>query len=376
MESMERMMVAASGLILKRNRVRVTIQYTEDDELAMTLKIDRILQQAAASMPPKWWSIPCTVSDSLVSGEAGLEYDEERREAMATIRLMNQMVHYHLLIRLYLLYLLRPPSNHQCDNQKTTIIHASRELLTRYVAFRLSPSFHAYTSSVSDCVPSPPYCRGVDFLAFVASTVLCLAGIDAQRQSDRVHQSSMFACPLINPYQRHSDRGLMEHTLDIMERMARSNNDVVATGVARLLRPLLVIEANVAHGVKYKYTTDRDQEKKGPAFERPDGDAGDLDIHIPHCGVILIERCSHTQGTDSEAYEPLAGIVTPDNVSTADQVGWDSATVQGSDMNLWYTAEPQAAEAFETLEDWALQGVDLALFEEISHGMAGEDETA
>lgn len=79
---------------------------------------------------------------------------------------MNQFTHYYLLAQLHLPYLLHPSDEREYDYSKITAVNASREILLRFVAFR---SVEAY-------------CRGVDFLAFVAGRVVMLGHVETRRR--------------------------------------------------------------------------------------------------------------------------------------------------------------------------------------------------
>lgn len=317
MEEMERMIVAAGGRILRRNRHHsqsTRYDYYDDDT-----ETDTILQKAAALMPSKWWLTPSTEDGASGFDEGDVECDEEGKELRMTIRLMNQMAFQHLLIRLHLPYLLRRHTtrDNQYEYSRTTAVNASRELLTRYVSFRLSSSIQGHDPS-SQTGPPPPYCRGIDFLVFVASVVLCLVSIDA-RQS---YQQDGLSCPPFSAHQSLGDSGLMEHTLDIMERMARCNGDTIATRVVDILRPLLAIEADSTKSAEYVLKAKSEDCEQELEYGGCVGDGGDLHIQIPYLGTIDIDI--------SSSGEP--GVETHTN-------------------------------------DWALQGVDLALFEGLIQGM-------
>lgn len=316
MEKMERMVVAAGGRILRRNRHHnhaTPYDYHGDDT-----ETESILQKVAALMPSKWWLMPSPEDGSSGFDEGDMEYDEEGKELRMTIRLMNQMAYQHLLIRLHLPYLLRrhTTSDSQYDYSRTTAVNASRELLTRYVSFRLSSSTQGHDPS-SKTGPPPPYCRGVDFLAFVASIVLCLVSIDA-RQS--CQQGGLPYHPF-SAQQHLGDRGLMEHTLDIMERMARCNGDTIATRIADILRPLLAIETDSTKSAVCTLSAKSEDCEQELECGGSVGDGGDLHIQIPYLGTIDI---------DIGGGEP------------------------GAETNT---------------NDWALQGVDLALFEGLIQGI-------
>ena len=257
---MERLETVVGGLILHRNK--------EDwHDLEVTHEIDKLLQDAAASMPAQWWLSPDTVP------LAGSDADAFRE----TMRMMNQFAHYHLLARLHLPYLFQPSADPKYDNSKITAANASREILSRFVSFQGSQM-------------KPAYCRGVDFLAFVASTTLCLAHIDARRQSG----IGIGKCGTVLHFlahQRLPDRGLMERTLQIMETRAQFDKDAIACKIAGKLRPLLAIDEAVARRGCYgvSLATEHDEQVVMCDGNENEG-GGTLCIDIPHFGTIKIEH--------------------------------------------------------------------------------------
>ena len=299
-DRMQRIQCAVGGRILQRNDADVI-------NLADTQEIDKLLQKSTAEMPPKWWLVPdltCSNSDST-------------QIARETIRLTNQFSHFHLLIRLHLPYMLRSSSDHRYDHNKIIAVNASRETLTRFVVFRTSNSAHYY-------------CRGFDFLTFIATTVLCIAHIDPRSR----HQGS--GCSLepstifnFLAHSRPTDRGMMERTLEIFDSMALAGTDVIASKFARIIRHMLDIEANAANGTNY--TTNSLKGNEGEL--ECDGKSADggkaLHVYIPYLGAINFEP--------QNAQFPVPGATT------------------------------------DADDDWDLQGVDIALFDSLFRGKAIPD---
>lgn len=140
LERFERKLGVAAGLILQRNGV-------ERLDLAYRQKIDALLQEAAASMPPVWWTYSSACPRTV--GNANEDFQ-------GSLRLVNQIAYHHLLIQLHLPYLLQPPptpSEH--DYSKMTAAIASRAILVRFVAFRASETNTAYCRGI-DLLPSRP----------------------------------------------------------------------------------------------------------------------------------------------------------------------------------------------------------------------------
>ncbi|PGH11858.1 hypothetical protein AJ79_04655 [Helicocarpus griseus UAMH5409] len=258
LERMERIEAVVGGLILQRNK---NVLHNLDS----THEIDKLLQNAAASMPSQWWLTPDVTS---IAGSDSNSFGE-------ILRLMNQFTHYHLLAQLHLPYLLQKSMDRRHDYSKMTTVNASREILSRFVLFRGENSV-------------PSYCRGVDFLAFIASTTLCLAHIDS-RQPRRADESDVLQ---LLTHQRPGDRGLIERTLLSMEKMASVNNDTIACQIARILRRLLTTESmGVAEDSSFK--TNISPGPGGMQFPYGNCDARDgdnvVEIQIPYFGTIAIE---------------------------------------------------------------------------------------
>ncbi|KAK7707519.1 hypothetical protein SLS64_007038 [Diaporthe eres] len=283
MERMERMESIAGGLILQRNGADL-------HNLVKTREADKLLQEAAALMPPQWWTAPCIA--------AAVGHDSEG--LYETIRLMNQFTHYHLLVQLHLPYLLKSSDEREYEYSKATAVTASREILTRFVSFRGSVSVAAY-------------CRGVDLLAFIASTVLTLAHIDARRQQ-RVSGSECGKALHMVAHQRLSDRGLLEQTLKCILKMADSEEDAMACKISNILKHLLAIEDNAAKDDSYSTTISSEPGVPESQY----GDKSDFDFK---------------------------------------QIELDTATMLVPGLTAG-------------VDDWALQGVDIALFDNLIRGAA------
>ncbi|KAF3913563.1 hypothetical protein ABW20_dc0105377 [Dactylellina cionopaga] len=372
MERMERIQCAAGGRILQRNNADL-------HNMAVTHEIDKLLRDAAVSMPAKWWLAPNLTSTVGHSREAFCE----------TLRIMNQFTYYHLLAQLHLPYILHPSVDGKYDYSKVTAMNASRDILTRFVSFR---------SSIS----GPAYCRGVDFITFIASVTLCIVHIciNAPRE-DQDFSTSSTTCFRSFAHQRLGDRGLMELTLEIMENMAENSvgEDVVASKIAGMLSQLLTIEAATASGDSYKTMGFPDVNEASPCGGIVNGD--ELCIHIPYLGTIKIERNGISK-LSSPNLRSLSGYPLPEEEDQGLQKSSNSAqrstgyqTVEqviSSNLGSKRTSQPQftslpnscsahdyevnGTEELNILEsglaadigDWSLQGVDTALFENLIRG--------
>ena len=389
-DRMQRIHCAMSDRILQRN----------ESDFSETYDIDTLLQKAAAEMPPQWWLIP----NLSASNSDGTEVAHE------TMRLMDQFTHYHLLIRLHLPYMLRSSSDRMCDHSKITAVTASREILARFIAFRTSN-------------PAQFYCRGTDFLAFIATTVLCLAHINSHCQRQRSAQNSDCSNAFnFLSHSRPSDRGMMERTIEIVESMARAGTDAIASKIARILRPLLVIEADAASGTSYSTDSFKGDDGELDCHGKLSNDGKGLNVHIPYIGTINFER--HTLSKSIPAapttsqLDPLTAIVAdtlfPYQLGESNQLppsepdcplayqssnqsdNHDTQNVQlqfdqlaspqqpmskvifgvssGDNNNIQEGQLPVSVGVAGVEEDWDLQGVDVALFDSLFRGTRGSDD--
>ena len=401
LERMERMESVAGGLILQRNGCDL-------HDVVKTQEIDKLLQEAAALMPPQWWLAPC------ITRVVGHD-SETLRE---TIRLMNQCTHYHLLAQLHLPYLLQPSDEPRYDYSKVTAVMASRELLTRFVAFRGSGTVAAY-------------CRGIDLLSFIASTVLSLAHIDACRQK-RVRRSDSGNALHLVAHRRMSDRGLLEQTLQCILKIAEDDKDAMACMISDILQHLLAIEEAAAKDDSYSTTISSEPGVSEPQYgDKVTGAGHSLRIHVPYFGTIKIEHSSvsrqagfeqavldetsrslsvstslsHDRQNSFDCYSQkdrngereVLELMPGMSVQAAYRIGGDSANADWqrvpSHLDLLGTEEQHGAAALDRnvfdfehtgvdmatllvpglaadVNDWALQGVDTALFDNMIRGAA------
>ncbi|KAL2810280.1 hypothetical protein BJX63DRAFT_402596 [Aspergillus granulosus] len=339
MERMERIHCAIAGRILSRTDVEV-------NDLAKTYEIDKMIQDAAAVMPAQWWLVP--------------RFSDGAELLRDTMRIMNQFTHNHLLVRLYLPYMLRYSTDRRYDYCKIAVLNASREILTRFITFRTSNPAHFY-------------CRGTDFLAFVATTVMCLAHIDSRnRYSDSKSPGTTFS---FLAHSRPSDRGMMERASEIIESMANANGtDAIATKLTRILRHLLVIEANAANGMVYCTSSSNGDEGEH------DGDLAKggkmLCIHIPYFGTIYFEKGTISKSlqpepepTDNTPYiEPHQLLEHTHQQSSLYYPQTTQIDVPALQLGQTTPELPVGLDFSHPDDNWDLQGIDIAIFDSIFRG--------
>ncbi|KAL4924046.1 uncharacterized protein BDV17DRAFT_284958 [Aspergillus undulatus] len=308
-DRLERLHCIVSARIMQRGDADINNLYNTRD-------IDRLLASTATEMPPQWWLVPNFANhENLISD---------------TTRVMIHFSHYHLLTRLHLPYMLRSSSDHRYDHSRLTAVNASREILTRFIVFRSTNPAHFY-------------CRGCDFLAFVATTVMCLAHISSH--SEPSESRSVFASLV---HSRPSDRGMMERVSEIIDSMAQQScTDAIAPKLTHVIRHLLNVEANAATGTVYS-TSSSNGEGEIDGNVTHEGKA--LHIHIPYFGTINFEHGSVSKTSQLNLHIPTA----PDDF----------------DPQLSF---PMIAGAED---DWDLQGIDIALFDSLFRGIDIPDDAA
>ncbi|KAH8169605.1 dehydrocurvularin biosynthesis regulator [Sarocladium implicatum] len=319
-ERLERSLAVAGGRIIRRN-------CTARDDVELTGEIDDMMSQNYSIMPPQWWLCPDLASPG----------HDERTLLRETNRFMVQLTHFHMLEQLHLPFLLKSSSPPEgiYDYHKITGVSASREVLTRYVAFR------------SAMPPTATFCRGIDFLAFSASTVLCLGHMDARlRQScpeaggrrgpaGRDNTTSVTVSKYL-AHHRSSDRGIMERTLARLEAAARERpSDPISKKVSLGLRHLLAVEADVANGMAYKvepaYRDDDERDELGWRGQLH-AEQDVLQVHIPHLGSIKIKPHGRRAVTVAGAQEePALQDVSDPALPTLDgpNRGYDACSFEG-----------------------------------------------
>ncbi|CAH0051868.1 unnamed protein product [Clonostachys solani] len=379
-DRMERLQAVVGGLILQRNMNKRT-------DATSTQSIDQVLQDASAVAPSSWW-LPILDLNAMVGNDA--------RALREAIRIMSHFTHRHLVLQVHLPFLALPSfGDERYAYSKITAANASRAILTQFVSFR-----NVFTSTA--------YCRGIDFIAFIASTVLCIVHIQSRRRhkSVGVFQSLQ--------HQRLSDRALLDQTLDIMGAMAKRTGDSVAAKVSSILDPLLVIESESSAGRPYSICTSSGENmQEGSDYHaelKENGHA--IRIQVPYLGTIMIEN----RPAEADAEEPFLFLANSSSISASPSagqpvthpIGYQITNVlpvnpdwQAVPSQLCVSGTPIEPTMDETsnhsyrninfnkaldsclpvpgldanVEEWALQGADLALFSTLTHDFQNDETT-
>ncbi|KAJ4350369.1 uncharacterized protein N0V89_008990 [Didymosphaeria variabile] len=350
-------------------------------DLAQTKEIDQVLRKAAAEMSPEWWMTPTFA----------LDHTDETKIMHDMIRIMDQFAHYHLLTRLHLPYLLL--SDRRYDYNKVVVVNISRELLNRFLSFRASNPAHYY-------------CRGSDFLAFIATTTLCVAHIKngGDTTAQPIEAASHGTGFEFLAHSRLSDRGLMERTLDVIETMHDPGTDAIASKISRILRDLLAIESSASDGKMYNVTNSKADIEDLECDGRSVDEGKVMRIHISNFGSIdfvkgtVLRTTNPSQTGTPNALSPSTRFPTatgrhsksPESESTEHQISYPPDQVPAtfdpgtptwqapndSSLDMTYEDHNQAGLEFSWPEgdNWDLQGVDIALFDSLFNGSVQVDE--
>ncbi|KAH8900466.1 hypothetical protein GQ53DRAFT_801090 [Thozetella sp. PMI_491] len=265
---LERVQAVIAARILERNdRDPALLDYS------ITQDIDAHMLKAAKSMPPTFWAAP-NFDNLDMQSENGF---------WKTVRMVDQVFHYTLLIMLHLPYLLRFDADPRHEYSRLTCVNAGRDSMLRYIAFRNS------NANI--------YCRPADFFALVASITVLLAHLGS-------HRNQGMASTLA--HQRFGDRDVVEQVLDKMDASGRVTDDAMSTKSAELLGRLLHVEESAAQGQRYR----AQMVEASDAHQEDEQNV--LQISLPYFGLIRITR----EPTTSSG--PLGELASSDTNQPAD----------------------------------------------------------
>ncbi|KAH4222470.1 hypothetical protein HBI55_079510 [Parastagonospora nodorum] len=303
-------------------------------------EMEALLQQAAHEMSPQWWTIP-----DLLSGQ-----EHTTGNPLQEISRINyQFSHYHLVMRLHLPYMLGTSQHAQ---SKIAAANAARETLSRYMIFRRWSSGHFY-------------CRGVDYLAFIALAVLCLAHIDA---SSSTVQDDLLNSDIVKILaQSHlSDRGIMERTLDILKGMG---SDKTASKLASIMQHILDVEAAAVSGVGYNAVA-KHQDGQTEYSGRLEQDNATLKLNIPYFGTITLLRKMASLATGTLPEQPQTMQWDYDWLQQPDISQRNAHTC---DINARLTGSPLPTGDFGSTDDCTLQSINDSLFGSLFGCIEGQE---
>lgn len=270
------------------------------------------------------------------------------------------------------------------EYSKITSVNSSREIMSRFIAHR---SFN----------PSSSCSRPVDFFALLAAMTLLLAHLYAHHHREATN---------ILAHQRLSDRAMLDQALERMDVIKNTNKDIVAEKSARLIRRLLDIEADAAEGSSY---TTRSVEGDDDMHDCRT-EVEELHLNIPYLGSIKIARtgpisrellagnspCRPHQTSQRElaerelsvtpknAFASLSHAPVPDEqplgyLSNAQiQAPWhEQSKLQSPPSSSYDNIALQSCLGLPPfaagVDDWACQGVDMAIFDGLMRGTTCSD---
>lgn len=359
-DKLERVHCVISGRIIERNENMM------DDGFAATQNIDSCLQKAAKSMPAKWWLLSYTGEDA-----AAVKTLED------PMRIIVQLMHFNLLVVLHLPYMIRVSPERRFDYSKIACINNSRELLARFIRLR---SF----SQVTFCS------RSINFSAFTGCLTLLLAHLDSHRNNG---MDDFLA------HQRDSDRDTVEEAIELLLLDDRPSMDLLAQQTGAILKCLLAIEAEASND---DARTQTETETAGRG----------LRLTIPYFGTVNISRngiiksseiihsedsprpsgantpgnsacdISSTAGHSSIFLKGQSSYISPPATTAASnfpqtqyppiqQVSWDhppNVPSIGLQTDFFPNIQHYPVGLNAEVQDWALQGVDRAFFENLLRG--------
>lgn len=205
------------------------------------------------------------------------------------------------------------------------------------------------------------YCRGSDFLSFIAVTVLCVAHIKHSAATMNGEYTPGFEAL---GHVRLGDRGLMERSLELVMEVG----DGISGRIEWILRKLLEVEGRAAEGVVYEATATAEPVGGIECGGRRIGEE-DLEVRIPGFGRIdfvkgIVDRETEDRNTGADRDAVLDGCVTAAHISPAASSETAHTGIESHSLHF-NSISPEATE-FDmgwAAHEFDLQGVDFALFD-------------
>ncbi|KAI0506311.1 hypothetical protein F5B22DRAFT_624397 [Xylaria bambusicola] len=346
---LERMQCVIAARIVERNESSQIAGYLDPSQLELTETIDKNLQQAAASLPSKWWRAPNLDNVSSTSSEA-LFWD--------TRRLFAQVLHYNLLNQLHLPYMLCASSGAQQKRRhysRVTCANASREIISRFNTLR---GFNQIAYSWS--------CRIVDFVALMAAMTLLLTHLDGSVSSDSQD---------VLGHQYLTDRAAIEQVQEHMEEVNRLNEDVLSAQSANVLRRLLAIKVDRVEN-RSNFARRVTVHEPGDETLLEAATEAVVSAHIPYFGVFKIATEDAVQPTPI-AIDTLKDTIQVENTFPGETSGGKETTASqrspGPEISIWDLYNDILSEQTMGLPDmsatgnnWTFQGVDMNFLDSLA----------
>ncbi|KAF7531720.1 hypothetical protein G7054_g8617 [Neopestalotiopsis clavispora] len=329
--------------ILERNETR-RLEYSQD------LIIDAELLELAHNAPEGYWTAPRM--DGVASGSFA--------DALAVNTLTRQVMYYHLLNQLHWPYLLNTlhceghgrSTKHE-EYSAMTCVHASREILNRFILYR---NFN----SASQCF------RPVDFLAITAVLTLLLAHSDIYYSSLLPEGEGKRTDYLA--HQRLGDRVLLDQAMKQLETVSECNLDTTSIGRLEELRSLIRLKMEATRDNNFIRIAAKPQER---GSEQPQctasTNAGEVQFPAPYFGTIRISQGGTISKTFSQA-DTVAGSSYGFDSSEAVAPTSSGVMSHPASWNWDFGSQPSNIPAAAGSDKWAFQGVDAVFFDTLMMG--------
>jgi hypothetical protein len=366
--SLAQVMKYLTAKILERNQIQGSPQ-----ALDLTREIDHQLIKMTGNMPSNFWRPSSFTGLKVDSVEAFFE----------TRRTLDYMCYYTVVNQLHLPYILCPSHSSQSIYSRIACVNASREVLTREIAIRTF-------NPIATCS------RMGDFMALIAGMTLMLVHLVSHCQGTT---GNLLA------HQRLSDRAIVERALECMNSMSELRDDALAAKCAVLLKDLLAVEADA----------EQDHTYRAHALERINDDGKNdhnaLIINVPYVGIVKIARegmvsmtpFKKTQDRDVLEDVTIGGIgslhvnspriseytntdstsdigavpqaATSDAINVPSTLSYATHIPPVTSTEIFAERDQVFPNASATVDDWVLQGFDVAFFDVLMHGAGDQQPT-
>ncbi|CAH0034699.1 unnamed protein product [Clonostachys rhizophaga] len=316
---------------------------------AETMEMDKMLQNAAGWMPPRWWLDPtksCYESKTF----SGIEESG---------RIRDQLMHYHLLIQLHWPYMLVQTAKHEFRYSCMSAMNASRELLARFVALNM----HRTTRY---------YCLGASMLAIAASTALCISYIKVGKDGEIGGLMDHIL------HHRPADRGMMEVSLESIKQLSLTRTHPSVVKMISVFRDILSVEEEVARGTSYKTVYTGNHTHNFECYSRRDDER--VQIYIPSLGSIDLVRQHGSQNTAITSSPAMSNIADSGRPSDNGTAPFPGATTNGNQhqdiMDLEVCLNDTILDFDQQFHDeWLVDDVDGSLLDYIDWGISSRSRS-
>jgi hypothetical protein len=269
---LERLHCAISSRILERNE-----SGQESDPIETLKTIDSETNRAAGTMPSGWWMPPTHLHEANIPDGTG----KPPAVVWDMLRLVAQIQHFGLINQLHIPFMLGFTTAAELQTySQTNCVNASREVLSRYMAFR---TFNRIAFSG----------RIADSFALTAALLLLVGHI-------RQHSLSSDFNPML--HQRQGDRAMVKEAIARLQEVSWVTEDKITAISADIVSRLLDIEAEAARGGVY--TTQ--------SIQHGDEVAQDVVGNIPQ-GATVLRFCVPYYGKVNIVHE---GVAPPQEAAT------------------------------------------------------------